>query len=519
MKILWRVLVSLIVFVMIYLISIYIFSPEGQPLERWQLSFEGKKEFVSVPFEIKTKHPKLLTFTTSFEGKAGDTLVFPQVDGGGFAVYLNGKEIYQTGNLKNGTASIWNSIFSIPLSGYLKNGKNVLKVKVFALYNGGFAAAPYIGWRSQIERKILATKFLKSQITLVVMGMALALGLILFSLAFMDDRNRRRYFVIGMSAFFMSFYLIDLQYWNAGSILTYLLFRKFFLISLYMSVFLFFDGMERNLFTNLKLSKPFLAVMIGVSVCVFIQPTPSLFKEVLGVGSLFTVVLITISAIEVYWRKRYEMIYPLSLSMEIAIYAVILTLKGRPNAFLIPYVVMTLISGLGITLVKDYGRTYSNMLISHKASLTDPLTGAFNRNVLKDLRLSSQDVIAMIDMDAFKKLNDTYGHEKGDETLKLFCKKSEENLRSGDFVIRYGGDEFLMILRDCTRRDAVSIVERVKKSFEKEALKYGVTFSYGVERVEKSLEWALLRADSKMYSMKENLKKFSKKKRSLKEFR
>ncbi len=181
MKILWRVLVSLIVFIMVYFISIYIFSPNGQLLERWQLSFKGKKEFIRVPFELKTKHPKLLTFTTNFEGKVGDTLVFPQVEGGGFAVYLNGKEIYQTGNLKNGTANIWNSIFSIPLSGYLKNGENVLKVKVFALYNGGFTVAPYIGWRSQIEGKILATRFLKSQITLIVMGMALALGLILTS--------------------------------------------------------------------------------------------------------------------------------------------------------------------------------------------------------------------------------------------------------------------------------------------------------------------------------------------------
>lgn len=518
MKILWRVLVSLIVFIMVYFISIYIFSPNGQLLERWQLSFKGKKEFIRVPFELKTKHPKLLTFTTNFEGKVGDTLVFPQVEGGGFAVYLNGKEIYQTGNLKNGTANIWNSIFSIPLSGYLKNGENVLKVKVFALYNGGFTVAPYIGWRSQIEGKILATRFLKSQITLIVMGMALALGLILTSLAFMDDRNRRRYFVIGMSAFFMSFYLIDLQYWNVSNVSTYLLFRKLLLISLYMSVFLFFDGMERSLFTNLKFSKPFLGVSLAISICVFLQPTPSLFKESLIIGALFTVVLIAISTIEVYWRKRYEMIYPLSLSTEIAIYAIILAFKGKPNAFLIPYVTMALTAGLGITLVKDYGRTYSNMLISHKASLTDPLTGVFNRNVLKDLRLSSQDVIAMIDMDGFKNLNDKYGHDKGDETLKLFCKKSEENLRSGDFVIRYGGDEFLIILRDCTKKDAVSILERVKKSFEKETADYGVTFSYGVEKVENNIEKALKKADSKMYSMKENLKKISKR-RSLKESR
>ncbi len=206
-------------------------------------------------------------------------------------------------------------------------------------------------------------------------------------------------------------------------------------------------------------------------------------------------------------RKNYELVYPVSLSFEIAIYVVTLALRGKSNAFLVPYAALALIAGLGITLVKDYDRTYSNMLVSHKAALTDPLTGVFNRNVLKNLRLSSQDVAVMIDMDKFKKVNDKYGHEKGDDILKLLCKESEENLRSGDFVVRYGGDEFLLVLENCTKKDAVFIVERIRKSFEEEALPCNVTFSYGVERVEKGLDWALKKADAKMYAMKESMKK------------
>lgn len=508
MKFLWRIAASALVFVVIYFISVYIFLPTAHSLAgRWQVSIEGKNEFTDVPFELKVKHPRMLVLTTKLKGQWGDTLVLPEVNGGGFEVYLNGKKIYQAGNMKNGAANIWSEMYSIPLSPYLLPRENTLKIKIFALYNAGISITPYVGWYSQIERKILLTEFFKSKIILIIMGMAIALGLVLISLAFMDDRNRKRYFVIGMSAFFMSVYLNDLQEWNVGSTLTYIILRKIFIISLYFSVFLFFDGMERNLFTELKASKPFLVATILVSLYVFAQPTAFQFKKSLIVGTLLSGIMMLIITIEVYLRKKYELVYPISLAVEIAIYVVVLALGGKPNAFLVPYAALSLIAGLGITLVKDYSRTYSNMLVSHKAALTDPLTSVFNRNVLQNLRLSSQDVAVMIDMDRFKKVNDKYGHEKGDDILKLLCKKSEENLRSGDFVVRYGGDEFLLVLGNCTKKDAVSIVERIRNSFEKEALPYGVTFSYGVERVEKGLDWALKKADAKMYAMKESMKK------------
>jgi diguanylate cyclase len=507
LKFAWRIVVSVIVFMTIYFIFTYIFSPSGHPLVGgWELSIEGKRKSVSVPFNINVKHPQIMIFTTKLQGEWGDTLVIPEVNGGGLEVYLNGKKIYQIGNMKNGAANIWNKVHVVSISPYLQPEENSLKIRLFALYNGGITEIPYVGWFNQIERKILFTKFFKSKINLIIMGMALTIGVILISLTFMDKRNRKRYFVIGMSSLFMTVYLNDLQYWSVQSGLTYIILRKLFVISLYMFVFLFFDGMERNLFHDLKLSKLFLVITLLVSLYVAVQPTVFQFRKSLMIGDFICMILLTLTAVEVYWRKNYELIYPVTLTLEIAIYMIVRILQGKSGAFLVPYAALSLISGLGITLVKDYSRTYSNMLISHKASLTDPLTGVFNRNVLKDLTLSSQDIAMMVDMDGFKKVNDKYGHEKGDEILKLFCEKSEENLRNGDFIVRYGGDEFLLILRNCSKKNAVLIGERIRKSFEEEVSKYGVTFSYGVERIEKSLDLAIKKADVKMYSMKESIK-------------
>ncbi len=498
----------MLVFVVVYLISIYIFAPTAHSLSgKWHIFIKGKSELIDVPFELEVKHPETLILTKKLKGQWGDTLVLPEINGGGFEVYLNGKKIYQAGDMKNGAANIWNEVHVVPLSFYSSSKENTLKIKLFAFYNTGISIAPYVGWYSQIEGKILLTKFLKSKITLIIMGMAIAIGLVMISLVFIDDRNRKKYFAIGMSAFFMAVYLNSLQSWNVGNVLTYIILRKIFIISLYFSVFLFFDGMEINLFNKLKLSKPFFVATTLVSLYVFAQPTPFQFKRSLFVGAFLLVIMILIITAEVYLRKKYELIYPASLAVEIAIYVIILMLRGKPNAFLVSYATLALIAGLGVTLVKDYNRTYFNMLVSHKTALMDPLTRVFNRNVLRNLRLSSQDVAVMIDMNGFKRVNDRYGHEKGDEILRMFCKKSEKNLRNGDFVVRYGGDEFLLILGNCTKKDAVSIVERIRKSFEEEALPYGVTFAYGVERIEKGLDWAIKKADAKMYAMKESMKK------------
>ena len=505
MKALTRIAAAIFIFLLIYFMTEYIYTPPSKVLAgRWLMTIDGKSEYVKVPFEIKIKHPTIVTLTKEFRTRENgdDTLVIPEINGGGFEVYLNGNLVYKCGD-SVGVGNVWNEVHVIRFSP-LSNEKNVLKVKIFALYNAGLAIVPYVGRYRRIKNRILSSRFFKYDIVLIMMGMALAVGLVLISLSFTNEKNRRKYFVIGMAAFFMSLYLTDLRYWFVESVITYMILRKVFVISLYNAVFLFFDGMEREIFGDLKLSKAFLAATILVSMYVAAQPTLFLFKRSLIIGALLSFAMITVTMMEVYIRKAYELVYPITLAFGIGLYIIFLTLNGKPNAFLISYVVMSLIGGVGIFITKDYSKTYTSMVLSHKAALTDPLTGVFNRKVLNELKLSSKDVIVMVDMDRFKRLNDRYGHDKGDEILKLFCRKCEENLRNEDFVVRYGGDEFLLILENCTKADAVNIAQRIKRSFEEESLQYGVTFSYGVERVGKGLKWALKKADSKMYAMKEN---------------
>ncbi|NNU51344.1 GGDEF domain-containing protein [Rhizobium sp. WYCCWR 11279] len=98
----------------------------------------------------------------------------------------------------------------------------------------------------------------------------------------------------------------------------------------------------------------------------------------------------------------------------------------------------------------------------------DPLTGALNRGGLAQrlAGLGSQPVsLLIIDIDHFKQLNDRHGHAAGDDMLRLFASVSSGIMRSDDLLARQGGDEFLAVLKNVSREDAVAIAERIRLAF------------------------------------------------------
>jgi diguanylate cyclase (GGDEF)-like protein len=100
---------------------------------------------------------------------------------------------------------------------------------------------------------------------------------------------------------------------------------------------------------------------------------------------------------------------------------------------------------------------------------TDPLTGLLNRrsveNAVRDLRAQGTPyALAYGDLDHFKVLNDTHGHEAGDQALRLFARVLNDSLRPNDIPARYGGEEFVIILPDCNTTTAMGILERVREN-------------------------------------------------------
>ncbi len=152
-------------------------------------------------------------------------------------------------------------------------------------------------------------------------------------------------------------------------------------------------------------------------------------------------------------------------------------------------------------------------------AITDPLTGLFNRRYLmlklkeeflRSTRYNKAFSVIILDLDRFKEVNDTFGHEEGDELLRFISQKLKSAIRSTDVVARFGGDEFVILLPEANKTEAVALADRIRISTFRENLphKYRiVSGSFGVAtyRPDKphSSELDLLKlADSALYRSK-----------------
>jgi len=146
----------------------------------------------------------------------------------------------------------------------------------------------------------------------------------------------------------------------------------------------------------------------------------------------------------------------------------------------------------------------------------DSLTGLLNRGALYDkgwllLQNAGGACLLMMDLDLFKKVNDEYGHLKGDEVLKETAATLRKCLRSTDMLARYGGEEFCALLPSLDTEHAIELAERIRKSiekcsFESEDGDFSVTMSIGIARFDSakhpSLEELVADADAALYVAK-----------------
>ena len=151
-------------------------------------------------------------------------------------------------------------------------------------------------------------------------------------------------------------------------------------------------------------------------------------------------------------------------------------------------------------------------------AITDPLTAIMNRRgitvslldaMAQAERYRTPLTVAMADIDHFKEINDTYGHEAGDRVLKNVAAILSDALRMPDKVGRYGGEEFLIMLPHTNLAQGSKIVERIrasvsKKIFDQGAKKARLTISVGVTQFKpgEDLEQLMSHADKALYDAK-----------------
>ena len=160
------------------------------------------------------------------------------------------------------------------------------------------------------------------------------------------------------------------------------------------------------------------------------------------------------------------------------------------------------------TVYYDHYKTKKQL---EKSSECDPLTGLYNRNKMKSITSPEGDFCInkgvaalsclLVDIDYFKKVNDEFGHEAGDLLLRQISDILMLCVRDSDIVIRWGGEEFFILLYECDTQQAKNVAERIRESVENMV---SITVSIGVAIHEgHSWEESVNHADLALYRAKD----------------
>ena len=170
---------------------------------------------------------------------------------------------------------------------------------------------------------------------------------------------------------------------------------------------------------------------------------------------------------------------------------------------------------------QELDKIRDSLKVAEQRSNTDALTGLANRRSLDEFLRSAQIVameqgeslsILMIDIDHFKKFNDSYGHQVGDQVLRLVAKVLQDNVREIDLAARYGGEELIAVLPGANLDVCADVAERIRRRISEARLTRrttgqeiaSVTVSIGVAqfRLAESAEAMIERCDRALYQAK-----------------
>ena len=229
------------------------------------------------------------------------------------------------------------------------------------------------------------------------------------------------------------------------------------------------------------------------------------------------------SAVRALQNKAY--VYIILLTARDAIEHVVTGLQAGADDYLTkpviePELMARLNSGKRIVTLERSLRTANEE--NRRLSITDPLTGVYNRRYLMEqlpreidraARYGRQLAVVMCDVDHFKKINDTHGHQIGDEVLKWFVGNLSDTVRTSDWVARYGGEEFVVVLPETNVASSAVAAEHLRARVAAEPFNDGstsflVTASFGVsgwkERVPSgsTLDALMAKCDEGVYASK-----------------
>jgi diguanylate cyclase (GGDEF)-like protein len=438
------------------------------------LSSGGDPHFISGMYSFELR----LFLPENMKDSARKVLVFPQISGSSLEVFIDGEKLGSRGDPAAGQSSIWNSIHQFCLPEGLSAGLHYLEARIQGTYEAGIVTIPYVVDADSNSLRLFLLDFFTNYSIWLSIGCILIVSLIVLSMGFFNEKSRTANLLLGLAGLAVSVFLTDFVYIERLP-MSLVAFKKLVVALRHFSVACFTIAYLRLLGKGLSLAaKAFVALQLACFVLVIVYP-----GDIVAIKRLYSITFLGFIPSLLYLLYKVIRHTAETGDLSILLFGILVVFLSAGRDI----VVMVILRPEGFILISHYGfivlalsscafvvndslRQYKNLAFERdraaafrEESLRDELTGCYNRKLLPFVtdNLAKPYSLLVFDIDDFKRINDRFGHETGDAVLKELVHMAGRNIRSHDYIVRTGGDEFLIILRSCPLKIACSLAERL----------------------------------------------------------
>jgi len=492
---------------LVFFFALYLpVQPSGQIIQSgWSVESEGKLIPIELPYQKSIQAVETVVFRNSIQYCDGQALVFSWPRGQAVAVTLNGETIFSMGDAAQPSANIWNKTFLIQLPAPEQEENELVLRLTSGSYPISLSIAPYILDLQRAQRRVALIDFLYQDLLLISMGSAFLTGFLLILMSMIQKKSWSAEFYLGLASLLGALEGFDYAVRvSSGSLASFLVLKKVLMIAGYLACLFFVAGLEQYYHGRLRFTHYLALPNLAAALLVAWQPDLIRLANLLPALNVILLAELIIAVVLIIAGKRGGrwLIIPAVWLLAGLLQMIIVQIFQIPWPYVMQNVLLASTVMFGINKLIEFNRIYSDKLDLERRIDLDVLTTAYNRNVLEKTIPEQYDVLILMDLDHFKAYNDCYGHLQGDKILVAFTKIIKKNLRAQDAVIRYGGDEFLVLLSEISLLDAEQVAQRIQHQFEEIADDEQLSVSYGIEKIEHSIDSDLNKADRLMYAMK-----------------
>jgi diguanylate cyclase (GGDEF)-like protein len=412
-------------------------------------------------------------------------LVINSVHSNAITVHFNDQLIVSEGDMSEGLSMLRAGFVHGTIDQAMIQDQNTLAITTYASYRTGTFHPVVISENMPGNRNIGVLRLFNDRLVTLGIGLVIMSGLFSLFIYFLNRKDNTFLLWLSLATLFTGGYLWD--YLTMPYLLTdYLVIKKFFLLNLALGIL--FYGLASYSLLKKKYVLTLPVMQLIYYLIIFFTATNMIDFRYYYNYFFFSIIAVVLFLLIVTFKQykqnntifvmllHYSTIFTLGLLSLIKGFKLSYYSLSTPIFIIFVIGFLPLIITYVLFLEKDIKLLQERDLKKQAVTqaMTDGLTGVYNIHYLKTQldQMNDTSVLAILDLDNMKPLNDTYGHLAGDYVLCYLTDTIKQYIRETDILCRYGGDEFVIIFKDCTLADAKKIMTDIHQHIHDDTLSF-----------------------------------------------